>query len=722
MRSWFLILLATAFAQISLAQSNFVGFVKDSLTKQPLASVTVKIKDKNIVGITDTAGFVLLKNIPPGNHTILFSSAGYQDRNNNLNFPLEGVDSIIILMLPAEKEIEEVVISSARTESRIENTPTRVEVLGSEEVNEEAGIKPGNIASLLGDIAGIQTQQTSAATGNTEMRVQGLPGNYTQLLRDGMPLFGGYAGNFSVLQIPPLDLKQIEIVKGSVSTLYGGGAIAGMINLISKKPREGKFEKTILLNQSSLGESNVHAFLADRKNKFGYTFFTGLTHQKQKDVNEDGFSDIPGIESYFLHPAFFVYPNKKSAISVGYNGVFEKRKGGDMQVLKNRPDSQHQYFDKNQLSRHTINLNYDFNIPGNNKLSFKSTASWFSRKILTNVFGTQGQQLSYYNEFSYLKRTKKNVWVGGINFNGEKFSITRFPDSLGIDAYNFFTAGFFLQDDWRMNEKVTVETGLRLDHHNQYGNFFLPRFSLLYKINAAFITRFGGGLGYAIPSAFESDIDERDYKFLRLFENIKAEKSAGANWDVNFHHKISEWNITVNQTFYYTRISQPVVKYELNPYIYFSNATRPIDTKGLETYVQLQHDELEIYLGYVYTIAKKLYDAAHPYMSLSARNKFASVLAYEFSKNFRAGIEAAFTGRQYLDDGRKTPAFLFVAAMMRYDYKMFSFVLNGENLFDYRQTKKENIVFPPYNNPSFKQLWAPIDGRVINFSVRVKMD
>src|SRR5947207_675943 len=82
--------------------------------------------------------------------------------------------------------------SSSRTDSRIENTATRVEVIGSEEVEEESGVKPSHIANLVGDVAGIQSQQTSAVTFNTDLRVQGLPGDYLQLLRDGLPLFGGY--------------------------------------------------------------------------------------------------------------------------------------------------------------------------------------------------------------------------------------------------------------------------------------------------------------------------------------------------------------------------------------------------------------------------------------------------------------------------------------------------------------------------------------------------
>ena len=240
-----------------------------------------------------------------------------------------------------------------------------MEVLGAEEVNEEVGIKPGNIASLLGDIAGIQTQQTSAATGNTEMRVQGLPGKYTQLLKDGTPLFGGYSGSFSILQIPPLDLKQIEIVKGASSTLYGGGAIAGMINLISKRPKENVFEKTVLLNQSTLKETNANIYLSNRKNKSGYTFFTGMNYQKPVDVNKDGFSDVPDTKSFFFHPTLFLYPDKRNMISIGYNGVFENRNGGDMLVLKDKADNQHQYFDQNKIFRNTADINWE------NKISSK---------------------------------------------------------------------------------------------------------------------------------------------------------------------------------------------------------------------------------------------------------------------------------------------------------------------------------------------------------------
>jgi len=109
--------------------------------------------------------------------------------------------------------------------------PTRVEFIGLEELGEKAIMNSANISLVLRESSGIQIQQTSLSSGNSSVRIQGLDGRYTQLLKDGFPLFGGFSSGLSIMQIPPLDLQQFEIVKGSSSTLYGGGAIAGLVNI-----------------------------------------------------------------------------------------------------------------------------------------------------------------------------------------------------------------------------------------------------------------------------------------------------------------------------------------------------------------------------------------------------------------------------------------------------------------------------------------------------------
>jgi iron complex outermembrane receptor protein/outer membrane receptor for ferrienterochelin and colicins len=310
-------------------------------------------------------------------------------------------------------------------------------------------------------------------------------------------------------------------------------------------------------------------------------------------------------------------------------------------------------------------------------------------------------------------------FVIGINAAGERF-VKKLPDSTQFNNYNYNTLGVFVQDDWKIAKQVTVQTGLRWDNHAAYGNFILPRLSLLYKISNRFTSRLGGGLGYKAPSEFANDIDERQYRFIVQNNALKAEQSSGINWDINYKNFTGDWHVTVNQMFYITQIKNPVVQQNLTGnVINFYNATQPVKSKGFETYVAATLDELEIYIGYTYTVAKQLYDAAHPNVSLSAKNKLATVISFEVTDALRLGWETAYTGKQYLDNGSTTSGYVFAAAMVRYNIKHISFVLNCENLFDYRQTKKESIFTGPITNPVFKQIWAPLDGRVINLSAKI---
>ncbi|MGH2552472.1 MAG: TonB-dependent receptor [Chitinophagaceae bacterium] len=702
------------------SQNKVTFLVTDAKSGEPLSNISIVAKGDAIHTVTNNTGKATAI-VPRGKTEVTFSSIGFKSQTLELNIPLANADSVfIVYMEKEEREMQEVIVSSSRTDSRIENTPTRVEVLGAEEVEEEGGIKPSHIASLLGDVAGIQSQQTSAVTGNTDMRIQGLPGNYTQLLRDGMPLFGGFAGSFSILQIPPLDLKQIEIIKGASSTLYGGGAIAGMINIISKKPKQGQPERSLLLNQSTLQESNLNIYLSERKGKTGYTFFAGANYQKQKDINNDGFSDVGRQEAAFIHPTFFFYPNETNTVSVSINSSYEDRRGGDMDILAGYYSNLHQFFIQNQSFRNTLALIWDRKISSLDKFTFKATTSNFNRDISSNVFGMKAKQLSYYTEASYLKKIDKHDIVAGLNMNGENLK-KGLPDSSLIENFRHITFGVFVQDDWHIHPKVTIEPGLRSDFHNRYGTFILPRISLLYKINPVITMRMGGGLGYKIPTVFESEVDERDYPKLKPLQHVKAERSTGLNWDVNFRKEFGKVELAINQSFYFTQINHPLVMQKSMAAITYFNAAKPITTKGIETWLQVSVWGLEAYLGYTLTDARKKYDPVHPFLDLSARDKFASVISYEFSKNFRACVEFAYTGKQYLEDGSQTPAFPFVAGMIRCDAGRISIVLNCENIYDYRQTKKEDIVIPPFTNPSFKQLWAPIDGRVANLSIRIKL-
>ncbi|MDP2058936.1 MAG: Plug domain-containing protein, partial [Flavobacteriaceae bacterium] len=118
-----------------------------------------------------------------------------------------------------DEEMDEVIITATRSSRTIENTPTRLEAISGEELEEKGNMKPGDIRMMLNESTGIQTQQTSATSYNSSIRIQGLDGKYTQILRDGFPLYSGFSGGLGLLQVVPLDLKQVEVIKGASSTL-----------------------------------------------------------------------------------------------------------------------------------------------------------------------------------------------------------------------------------------------------------------------------------------------------------------------------------------------------------------------------------------------------------------------------------------------------------------------------------------------------------------------
>ena len=187
--------------------------VKNEETKQPVAQAGVSIKDTENSASTDANGIAELKNVPGGEQTIIISSPGYETAELKLTFPQTG-GSENIVFLKVTNEVGEVTIRSTRTGREIDAEPTRVEAIDEEEIDEKISMLPANVSMVLSESTGIQVQQTSAASNTQSVRIQGLDGRYTQILKDGFPAFGGFSGSLSIHEIPPLDLKQVEIIKG----------------------------------------------------------------------------------------------------------------------------------------------------------------------------------------------------------------------------------------------------------------------------------------------------------------------------------------------------------------------------------------------------------------------------------------------------------------------------------------------------------------------------
>jgi outer membrane receptor for ferrienterochelin and colicins len=712
-----------AISSTLFGQNTMKAVIKDSKTNESLIGATAVLSRTEKVATTDVNGLLTLINIPNGKQIIEFRYIGYEIRKDTVEFPLTTSDPIIILLKAETVELVEVVVSSTRSSRTIQEIPTRIEFISGEELDEKSNMRVGDIRILLSESTGIQTQQTSATSANASIRIQGLDGRYTQILKDGFPLFAGAASGLGLLQTPPLDLKQVEIIKGSASTLYGGGAIAGLVNLISKTPKEEK-DLRFHLNGSSGRGFDLNGFYGQRFNKIGTTIFMSHNRNWAYDPANIGLTAIPKFERYVINPKLFVYFNDKTKLNFGVNTAIENRIGGDIKFIEGNGNNTNVFFEENKTQRYSTQFTFDHTINENSSFRFKNSYSFFNRKITIPNYTFNGTQQATFSEASYINSKEKSEWVTGLNLWTDNFQEKQ-VDNFSLRNYNQITFGAFIQNSWKTTKCLNIETGLRTDYVVDYGIAFLPKISALFKITKEFSSRIGGGFGYKSPTIFTEESERIQYRnVLPIDKNMnKLERSYGGNVDFNYK-TVFEKTVTfsINQLFFYTYLDNPLL---LNPQqngLYqFINSTGNIDTKGIETNVKIGYEDFKLFLGYTFTDTKLYQNGTLTESPLTPKHRINSVLMYEVEDKWRIGLEAYYFSSQKLSDGETGKQYVMCGFMVEKIWEKFSLYINFENFLDARQTRFDTIYKGTVTNPVFRDIYAPLDGFLINGGIKLKL-
>lgn len=723
MKKGIFILLGVLFSQAINAQNKFEVIIKDSSTNEVLIGVKAFIKGTNNGGISDPNGRIVITDIPNGEQIIVISLMEYEKKELRFEFPLKMELPLVIFLSNKEQEIQEVVISSTRSSRSIADIPTRVETITGEELDEKSSMQPGNIKMILTESTGIQTQQTSQVSGSAGIRIQGLDGKYTQLLQDGFPLYSGFASGLSILQIPPLNLKRVEIIKGSTSTLYGGGAIAGLINLITKEPSQ-KREFSTLVNGNQTSALDLSAFYSEKYKKTGMTVYTSGNFQKLYDNNNDGFSDIPEFSRYTFSPKFFFYSKEKTVLSIGLNAGFETRTGGDLQAINVGVDSTHQYFEKNSSNRYSTQTKFEKTFSNKSILTLKNSVGYFNRKIERPTYTFQGEQIASFSEVSYLIPSEKSEWNMGLNCITDDFKQVNKTENT-LNYYNA-VLGAFAQNNFSVSKRIIAESGIRLDYSNRQKLFALPRLSILYKITSKLNTRIGGGMGYKLPTVFSEDSEGRAFQnILSLdYSKVAPEKSYGLNADVNYKMVLFEKVfISLNQLFFYTKIQNPVLLNQVGNTLNFefTNADGFIETKGFESNLKLKYKALSCYIGYTYIDANRKINELNFVNPLTSKSRINANLMYEIEEKLRIAYEVFYVGQQFLNTGEKTRDYWVMGISAEYKFENWSLFANLENFMDVRQSRWETMYTGSIQNPQFRDVYTPTDGFIFNGGFKIKL-
>lgn len=568
--------------------ANVFGHVKDAQTGEHVPFVVIKVKGTTIVTTTDNTGHFFLKNLPEGTFGIDARYLGYSSQTINVTIKKNKSQEVNFTLNPSDTDIDEVVVSANRNETKRSMAPNLVNVIGSKvfDITQSTCLAKG-----LNFQPGVRTEDDCQNCGFTQVRINGLDGHYSQILVNSRPVFSSLNGVYGLEHIPANMIDRVEVVRGGGSALFGASAIGGTINIITKEPlhNSASFAHNFMSQGGANSFDNVttgNVSLVTNDNKAG-VYAYGQTRTRQGyDYDGDGYTELPELNNQTFGLNSFLRLNPYSKLSLQYHGIHEFRRGGNK--LNQAP---HEANIAEQVE-HNIQgggLTYDFYSPNEKDrlsayFSFQTTArksyyggigegteedketaekAYGTTHNFTYVAGTQ-----YVHSFDKLLFMPSDLTLGGeYNFDGLKDFI------IGYDRHfkqNVRIGSFFFQNEWK-NKQWSFLVGGRLDKHNLVDHIiFSPRANLRFNPTENVNLRITYAGGFRAPQAFDEDLHVGvvggERLVTTLAKNLKEERSNSFSVSADLYHRfgnvqtnllIEGFYTDLNNVFALRQLSQP---------------------------------------------------------------------------------------------------------------------------------------------------------------------
>lgn len=614
---------------------------------------------------------------------------------------------------------EEVIVTATRTDTRLEDQPMRVEVVPGEEVQEKIMMTPGDVSMLLNETNGLRVQTTSPSLGGANVRIQGLRGRYTQILADGLPLYGGQTGSIGLLQIPPMDLGQVEVIKGVASALYGMSAIGGVVNLVSRRPPTAGRERELLVNGTSHGGTDVVNWLAGPLNeRWGYTFVGGLHMQQRSDLDEDGWTDLPTYTRVVARPRFFWNDEAGRSLLIAVGAMGEARRGGTMPG-RSAPDGGAfpEHLDTTRVDGGAV---WRMTTSGGRVMAARGSATIQRHAYAFGTVPEDDDQQTFFGEVSMTGTGDRHLWVVGGAAQGDRFRSTQVPRF----DYTYLVPAAFAQDDFRITPRLTFSASARADAHSEFGTFVSPRLSLLVRPKEAWTIRMSGGRGYFAPTPFTEDTEATGLARVAPLGALDAERADNISADVTWTRRPFD----VTATVFYSRIRGALDTRETGrpefP-IAVVNVDGATVTRGTELIAHVRREgDVDVILTHMFLWSTEPDPGrgGRREVPLNPRHSATFDLLKQIGPA-RVGFEVFYTGRQALEDNpfrRAGFAHVLYGGLIDWAVGRSRVYVNVENLGDVRQTREHPLVRRArgVDGRWTVDAWAPLEGRTLNAGVR----
>lgn len=549
------------------SDAHIAGHVLDAHTQEHLSFVNVQVEGTALGCLTDESGHFYLKNLPEGELTIVFSMMGYETEKRTVSLRRDTLIEMNVAIAETSFMIDNVVVTANKYETKQREVATIVNVISPLIIQSTTS---NTMADVLNFQTGLRVEETCSNCGVPQIRINGLEGQYTQILMDSRPIFSSLASVYGLEQLPAGMVDRIEVIRGGGSALFGANAIAGVVNIITKEPTRNFFNVS---NSSAFTQqgtydinTNLNASVVSENQKAGIYVFGVQRNRQQYDRDKDGYSDIPTLNSTTVGLRSFFKTSDYSKITAEYHHTTEFRRGG-YGIDSLQP---HESPLTEQL-RHNINAaTMKWDMYTADSKHFVSAYTSFQHIGRDSYFGTNCNPDAYGKSTDIVSVTgaqyRFSYPCGLMNADlsaGVEYSYNQLRDQiLGYDRNTLqrvHLGGGYVQNEWK-NKQWSILVGGRLEQHSLLEKpIFSPRANVRYTPIDPIILRVSYASGYRAPQIYEEDLHVGavggEVSLISLDENLRPEYSHSVSGSIDMYQRFGKWDLNLTLEGFFTQLN-----------------------------------------------------------------------------------------------------------------------------------------------------------------------
>ena len=543
------------------SDANIFGHIISANTGEHLPFATITIKDTTIGCAANGTGHYSINNIPVGEHTIVVSAIGYETKELNYIAIARTTEELNFSLVETTTMVDEVVVSATRNETNRRQTATVVNVASTKLFE---GTASSNLSEAMNFQSGLRVENTCGNCGAPQLRINGLEGQYSQILLDSRAIFSSLAGVYGLDLMPVAMVERVEVIRGGGSALFGSSAIGGVVNIITKDPVRNTLTLSNTTNFMKDGTPDINtslggAFVSDDY-KLGTYIFGQVKNRGGYDRNDDGFTDITALRSETAGFRGYYKTSAHSRLSAEYHHIHDFRRGGNnLDMAPHMADLCEQV--DHSIDGGSISFSYFPNVKhrasGYVSAQNISRSSYFGADMNPDAYGTT-RDLTLVGGAQYTHNYKAGLpaeLTAGVEYNYNALNDYYIATGRRIDQHTS-VYGLFAQNEWK-SEKFNALVGFRLDKHNMIQKpIFSPRVTLRYNPVSDLGLRASYSSGYRAPQAYNEDlhIDALNHtvSVIRLSDELRPEYSHSLSLSADYYRNFGRLQTNILLEGFYT--------------------------------------------------------------------------------------------------------------------------------------------------------------------------